>query len=505
MDGEPKVTGSATYAYEYKEPDGIAYGFLVPATIAKGRIATLDTAVAEKMPGRGRGSHLPERPEAGQGKPAGLPGTGRRQDQALRSGRSPCVVAETFEQARAAAYAVDVGYAPDAVNVVLADNVDRAIKPKDRGTSSPDTSSGDAAAAFASAPVKVEVEYTTPLQSHAMMEPHATLAYWRRGQLILFTANQMLNRGQAILASVLDMPKDNIRFVSRYVGGGFGAKLTPHPDAVLAALASKVTNRPVKLALTRQQVFHSTFHRSDTIQRIQLGATPDGKLVSVVHRSWSGNTPGEDNYEAAAEVTRSLYGTPNIATEQPAGRARRSGRLLDAGAGRGGRHAGHRMRHGRTGREARHGPDRPARRQRRDRRSDEARAILHPRHGALPAQGRRTVRLGTSGRLRRGPCGTATGWSAWVVAAASRGNPLQPAKAWVRHRSGRRGHHPLGHDRHRDGDLHDPDPRSPQNCSGSLPTGFVRNSAIRTSRCPRGSGRILRGGAARVRRSTTPA
>ncbi len=159
------------------------------------------------------------------------------------------------------------------------------------------------------------MQYTTPLQTHAMMEPHATLAYWRRGQLILFSANQMLNRGQAILASVLDMPKDNIRIVSRYVGGGFGAKLTPHPDAMLAALASKVTDRPVKLALTRQQVFHSTFHRSDTIQRIRLGATPDGRLVSVAHRSWSGNTPGEENFEASAEVTRSLYATPNIVTE----------------------------------------------------------------------------------------------------------------------------------------------------------------------------------------------
>ena len=149
VDGEPKVTGSATYAYEYKEPDGIAYGFLVPATIAKGRIATLDTAVAEKMPGVV--AVLTYRNAPKQGKESQQVSPELVDDKIRHYGQAvACVVAETFEQARAAAYAVDVGYAPDAVNLVLADNVDRAIKPKDRGTSSPDTSSGDAAAAFAS-------------------------------------------------------------------------------------------------------------------------------------------------------------------------------------------------------------------------------------------------------------------------------------------------------------------------------------------------------------------
>ena len=429
VDGEPKVTGSATYAYEYKEPDGIAYGFLVPATIAKGRIATLDTAVAEKMPGVV--AVLTYRNAPKQGKESQQVSPELVDDKIRHYGQAvACVVAETFEQARAAAYAVDVGYAPDAVNVVLADNVDRAIKPKDRGTSSPDTSSGDAVAAFASAPVKVEVEYTTPLQSHAMMEPHATLAYWRRGQLILFTANQMLNRGQAILASVLDMPKDNIRFVSRYVGGGFGAKLTPHPDAVLAALASKVTNRPVKLALTRQQVFHSTFHRSDTIQRIQLGATPDGKLVSVVHRSWSGNTPGEDNYEAAAEVTRSLYGTPNIATEHRLA-------ALDVPVASSMRAPGEAV--GMLAIECamdelaeKLGMDPIALRAVNDATVDPTKHVPYSTRAMVPCLRKGAELFGWD--KRQASPGTVRDGN-WLVgmgvAAASRGNPLQPAKAWV--------------------------------------------------------------------------
>ncbi len=135
VDGPPKVTGTATYAYEYREPDGIAYGYLVPASIAKGRIATLDTAVAEKMPGVV--AVLTYRNAPKQGKESQQVSPELVDDRIRHYGQAvACVVAETFEQARAAAYAVEVGYAPDPVNAVLAGNVDKAVKPKDRGTSS---------------------------------------------------------------------------------------------------------------------------------------------------------------------------------------------------------------------------------------------------------------------------------------------------------------------------------------------------------------------------------
>ena len=241
----------------------------------------------------------------------------------------------------------------------------------------------------------------------------------------------MPNRGQAILASVLNMPKDNIRIVSRYVGGGFGAKLTPHPDAVLAALASKLTDRPVKLALTRQQVFHSTFHRSDTIQRIRLGATPDGRLVSVAHQSWSGNTPGQENFEASAEVTRSLYATPNIMTEHRLA-------ALDVPVASAMRAPGEAV--GMLAIECamdelaeKLGLDPIELRALNNATEDPTKHIPYSTRAMVPCLRRGAEMFGwdkrnaTPGSVRDG------NWLVGIgVAAASRGNPLQPAKAWVR-------------------------------------------------------------------------
>ena len=430
VDGPPKVTGNATYAYEYREPDGIAYGYLVPAAIAKGRIATLDTAAAERMPGVVAVLTYRNAPRQGTASQQVEPQLAS--DRIDHYGQAvACVVAESFEQARAAAYAIEVGYAPDPIVTELGPNMDKAVKPKDRGNSPADTAVGDVAAAYAAAPVKVEVQYTTPLQTHAMMEPHATLAYWRRGQLVLFTANQMPNRGQAILASVLDMSKDNIRIVSRYVGGGFGAKLTPQPDAVLAALAAKVTGRPVKLALTRQQVFHSTFHRSDTIQRIRLGAGRDGRLQSIEHLSWSGNQVGDQNYEAAAEVTRSLYATPNLATRHRLAE-------LDIPSASSMRAPGEAV--GMLAIEC--AMDELAEalqmdpielRARNDASQDPTKHIPYSTRAMVPCLRRGAEMFGWD--RRRPEPGTARDGQ-WLVgmgvAAASRGNPLQPAKAWVR-------------------------------------------------------------------------
>ncbi len=430
VDGPPKVTGTATYAYEFKEPGNIAYGYLVPAAIAKGRIATLETAAAERMPGVVAVMTYRNAPKQGQTSQQVSPEL--VDDRIDHYGQAvACVVAESFEQARAAAYAIEVGYAPESIRTELAANRDASFTPKSRGTTPPDTSSGDAASAFAAAPVKIDVQYTTPLQSHAMMEPHATLAYWRRGQLILFSANQMLNRGQAILASVLNMPKDNIRIVSRFVGGGFGAKLTPHSDAVLAALAAKLVDRPVKLALTRQQIFHSTFHRSDTIQQIQLGATPDGKLVSVVHRSWSGNGEGEQNFEAAAEVTRSLYATPNIATAHRLA-------TLDIPVASAMRAPGEAV--GMLAIECamdelaeKLAIDPVELRIRNDATQDPTKHIPYSTRAMVPCL-RKGAELFGWDRRSSTPGGVRDGqWLVgYGVASASRGNPLQPAKAWVR-------------------------------------------------------------------------
>jgi xanthine dehydrogenase YagR molybdenum-binding subunit len=173
---------------------------------------------------------------------------------------------------------------------------------------------GDFPKAFAAAAVQLDVTYTTPLQSHAMMEPHATLAEWDGDKLILHTANQMLSQGQEAVARTLKMPIENVRLVSPFIGGGFGAKLWVNADAILAAIAARQLKRPVKTALTRQQVFHVTTHRSDTIQRIRLATDRNGRILAIGHDVFSGNLRSEQTYEGAALQTRTLYAGANRLT-----------------------------------------------------------------------------------------------------------------------------------------------------------------------------------------------
>jgi xanthine dehydrogenase YagR molybdenum-binding subunit len=312
VDGSLKVTGGAKYAYEFERGPEAAYGYVVAASIAKGRIRAIDTDAAERSPGvalvltyriapeQGTGNHHEARPML----------TGP--DVSYYGEPVAFVVADTFEQARAAAYLVRVEYDRLPGEYRLHDGTARA--PQSNGSPGPDSAVGDFEHAFSNAPVQIDVTYTTPLQSHAMMEPHATLAFWEGDKLTLHTANQMLNRGQAIMARTLQIPVENIRLISPYIGGGFGAKLWINADSVLAAIAARQLNRPVKCALTRQQIFHVTTHRSDTIQRIRLGTGPDGRILAIGHDVLSGNLVTEPGYEASANQTRTLYAGANRLT-----------------------------------------------------------------------------------------------------------------------------------------------------------------------------------------------
>ena len=290
-----------------------AYGFAVVSSIGKGRIRAIDTSAAEKSPGVLLVlTHL-NAPKQGARTSGAVPQLA--DDRVLFQGQPVAlVVAGSFEEARAAAYLVKPSYAIEPGSHDLEASRATASVPKPRNGSSPDTNKGDVEAAFAIAPVKIDVTYTTPPQAHAMMEPHATIAEWVGDRLTLYTANQMLPRGVDTVSATLLLPKDKIRLVSRYIGGGFGAKLQVEPDAILAAMAARMLNRPVKLALTRQQVFAATTHRSDTIQRLRLAADHDGTLQAVAHESWSDNTPGQDDFEAAAMATRNIYATPALLT-----------------------------------------------------------------------------------------------------------------------------------------------------------------------------------------------
>ena len=235
--------------------------------------------------------------------------------------RSPITVSrwrswwrETFEQARAAAYRVHVSYEKALGRYALKDGLAHARVPTGGGGAPADSTVGNFEQAFAAAPVRLDVTYTTPLQSHAMMEPHATLAQWEGDKLILHTANQMLNRGQLAVARTLKMKPEDVRLVSPYIGGGFGAKLWVNADAILAAISARALNRPVKTVLTRQQIFHVTTHRSDTIQRIRLGTDKNGNILAIGHDVFSGNLPTEETFEGAAIQTRTLYAGANRQT-----------------------------------------------------------------------------------------------------------------------------------------------------------------------------------------------
>jgi xanthine dehydrogenase YagR molybdenum-binding subunit len=315
VDGRLKVTGGARYAYEFQQGPTTTYGYVVEASIGKGRIKSIDTLAAERAPGvvlvlthrnapaQGTGNHREAHPVL------------TSPDVSYYGEPIAFVVAETFEQARAAAYLVRVDYDRLPGKYALRDNLDQARTPRvDADAVQPDTAVGDFAAAFAAAPVQLDVTYTTPLQSHLMMEPHATLAMWDGDKLTLHTANQMLNQGQAVVARTLKVPPENVRLVSPFIGGGFGAKLWVNADAILAAIAARQLKRPVKTALTRQQVFHVTTHRSDTIQRIRLGTDPDGRILAIGHDVFSGNLPSEQTFEGAAIQTRTLYAGANRLT-----------------------------------------------------------------------------------------------------------------------------------------------------------------------------------------------
>ncbi|HEX9468425.1 MAG TPA: xanthine dehydrogenase family protein molybdopterin-binding subunit [Bradyrhizobium sp.] len=313
VDGPLKVTGGARYAYEMQQQNTL-YGFVVEASIGKGRIKSIDTRAAEKAPGVVLVLTYRNAPEQGTGN--------HREAHPVLMGPAVSyygepvafVVAESFEQARAAAYLVDVKYDRSSGKYTLRHNLKQARVPRPSDGQPADSAVGDFAGTFAGAPVQIDATYTTPLQSHAMMEPHATLAMWDGDKLILHTANQMLNQGQKVVATTLRIPVENVRLISPFIGGGFGGKLWVNADAILAAIASRQVQRPVKIALTRQQIFHVTTHRSDTIQHVRLGTDRDGRIVAIGHDVFSGNLPTEQTYEGAALQTRTLYAGPNRLT-----------------------------------------------------------------------------------------------------------------------------------------------------------------------------------------------
>jgi xanthine dehydrogenase YagR molybdenum-binding subunit len=307
IDGPLKTTGAARYAYEQHDVvPNQAYGYVVGAAVAKGRIASINLDEAKSAPGV---------LAIVTAENAGKLVTGNFNTAKLLGGPEiehyhqavAVVVAETFEEARAASELIRIKYVASKGAFDLAAAKDQAVPSKASAfTGPPDTAVGDFAGAFSAAPVQLDSIYTTPDQTHAMMEPHASIAAWVGNELTLWTSNQMIDWGVSDVAKTLGLPKENVRLISPFIGGGFGGKLFVRSEALLAALGARAAKRPVKVALPRPLLFNNTTHRPATIQRIRIGAERNGKITAIGHEGWSGNLPG-GSAETAVNQTRLLY------------------------------------------------------------------------------------------------------------------------------------------------------------------------------------------------------
>ncbi|AXC50688.1 xanthine dehydrogenase family protein molybdopterin-binding subunit [Paracoccus suum] len=307
IEGALKTTGTAHYAYERQDVTGLQLvGYPLGAGIAKGRILSMDTAAAEAAPGVHavittlQMDPLPKH----KNNIADLFGGSRihHYHQAIA-----VVVAESFEQARAAAQMIEVEYrASHLTDFDLAaahdKNPDKAGKTLSRV--------GDFDKAFAEAEVTLDAHYRTPAQSHCMMEPHASIAEWRDGKLTVWTSTQMVAWTQKALARTFQLAAEDVRVDSAYIGGGFGGKLWLRADAVLAALGARQTGRPVRVALPRPLMMNNTTHRAETYQRIRIGAGRDGRIAAIAHDGLSSNIPGGHG-ENPVDQTRHFYAGAN--------------------------------------------------------------------------------------------------------------------------------------------------------------------------------------------------
>ena len=306
-DGPLKVTGTAPYAAERHDVvAGQLHGYPLGAGIAKGRIAAMDTDAAQRAAGvRAVVTALDIDPlPIADDNVARLFGGNEvvHYHQAIA-----VVVAESFEQARAAAGLIQVTYTPESVSADLEAAFDHL-----QGTGEPSTDIGDVDRAFAAAPVTLDQTYRTPSQSHAMMEPHASIVDWSDGdEMRVWTSNQMIDWACTALAETFKLDKEKIRVESPYIGGGFGGKLFLRADTVLAALGSRAAGAPVKLALPRPMVMNNTTNRAATIQRIRLAADRDGKLTAIHHEAASHTLPGGKGEDATSQ-TPFFYASPNI-------------------------------------------------------------------------------------------------------------------------------------------------------------------------------------------------
>jgi xanthine dehydrogenase YagR molybdenum-binding subunit len=324
LDGALKVTGGARYSAEWPTAR-LAYGAIVQSTIARATITALDSSGAERVPGviavltAANAPALPAGGKAGVNPPAGRVLT-LLQDREVRYNGEPIalVVAESFEAAAYAASLVRADYHADTPALDMQKELPSAepYTKKILGIFEPASRRGDPAGALAKAEVTVDAVYTTPLETHNAMEPHATIASWDGDTLTLYDSTQYVYGVKRFVARTLGMPDDRVRVVSKFVGGAFGSKGSAWSHVVLAAMAAKHVQRPVKVVLTRKQMFGPVGARPYTVQHLVVGAQRDGTIAAITQDVASSTSTFEDWVESSTLQTRMLYDVANVETSQ---------------------------------------------------------------------------------------------------------------------------------------------------------------------------------------------
>jgi len=313
VDGRAKVTGKATYVAEHRFPN-MAYGFLVQSTVAKGRIVSIDGSEAEKQPGVVKVlSHLNLPKLALPDPPANAP---TRAFYALTTpevlfNAQPIavVIADTFEQARYAASLVKVSFEKSPHETDLRKNLGSSFA---AGREQPDR--GTPAEAFAASEFKVEAEYSIPIEHHNAMEPHATVANWAEGKLTVYDKTQGIQGTTRYLATAFGIDPANVRVLSPFVGGAFGASLRPGPNLIIAAMAAREVKRPVKVVYSRRQLATAHGYRPASVQKMRIAADKEGRLTSIIHEAVHNTSSHENFSESLVGVSRNLYKCPNVRT-----------------------------------------------------------------------------------------------------------------------------------------------------------------------------------------------
>jgi xanthine dehydrogenase YagR molybdenum-binding subunit len=333
VEGREKVTGRAKYSAEFPLP-GLTYGVLATSTIAKGKIQSIDTSAAAREPGviavltHQNLPKLAKTPNDAQGKkdigaPMGfLPLTG---DEIFYAAQPVAlVVADTLEHATHAATLVKVTYQKGDPIASFHDPKTQLFDPEkvQDGKQEGHTRRGDAKAAFASSAIQLTATYNHPVYNHNPMEPGATTAVWEApDRLTIYESTQGVTRTQSAIAAMTGLPREQVRVITKYLGGGFGCKGATWPHTVLTVQAAKAVGRPVKLALTREQMFTSMGHREDQQQIMQIGATADGKLTSLVHTKKSTTSPWDNYAEPNSKIVDLLYASPTFESSYELARA----------------------------------------------------------------------------------------------------------------------------------------------------------------------------------------